>query len=71
MTENQAATNGQRARTKAPSHAEGKEAPPFLTILLANDGSQHSQAAVELLCDLPLPPGTQVHALTVIPTRDL
>ena len=27
-----------------------------LNILLADDGSQHAQAAVELLQDLPLPP---------------
>jgi nucleotide-binding universal stress UspA family protein len=31
-----------------------------LNILLADDGSQHAQAAVELLQDLPLPPKTSI-----------
>lgn len=36
-----------------------------LNILLADDGSPHSQAAIRLLCDLPLPPQTKITALTV------
>ena len=34
-----------------------------LNILLADDGSQHAQAAVELLQDLPLPPKTSILVL--------
>jgi nucleotide-binding universal stress UspA family protein len=36
-----------------------------LNILLADDGSQHSQAAIRMLCDLPLPVETKVVAITV------
>ena len=42
-----------------------------LDILLADDGSEHAHAAVDMLCDLPLPPETTIHALAVIPTLDL
>jgi nucleotide-binding universal stress UspA family protein len=38
-------------------------------ILLAVDGSEHSQAALRLLCDLPLPPQSQVTAVSVIVPR--
>ncbi|MFC2053736.1 universal stress protein [Chloroflexota bacterium] len=41
-----------------------------LDILLADDGSKHAQAAVDMLCDLPLPPETTIHALVVVPTLD-
>ena len=40
-------------------------------ILLADDGSEHAQAAVALLCDLPLSPETTIHALAVVPTLDI
>jgi len=36
-----------------------------LNILLADDGSPHSQAAIRMLCDLPLPTETRITALTV------
>jgi nucleotide-binding universal stress UspA family protein len=36
-----------------------------LNILLADDGSQHSQAAIRLLCDLPVPAETKIFAITV------
>lgn len=36
-----------------------------LNILLADDGSPHSQAAIRLLCDLPLPAETKITAITV------
>ena len=39
-------------------------------ILLAIDGSQHSQAAVELVRDLPLPPNTSLTLLSVVYRRD-
>jgi nucleotide-binding universal stress UspA family protein len=38
-----------------------------LKILFADDGSQHAQAAVRLLLDLPLPPKVQLHVLRVFP----
>lgn len=38
-----------------------------MKILLADDGSQHAQAAVRLLGELPLPPGSRVHVLRVFP----
>ena len=38
-----------------------------MKILLANDGSQHAQAAVKLLQELPLPPKSRVHVLRVFP----
>jgi nucleotide-binding universal stress UspA family protein len=41
-----------------------------LDILLADDGSEHAHAAVDMLCDLPLPPETTIHALVVVPTLD-
>lgn len=36
-----------------------------MTILLADDGSKHAQAAIKLLCDLPLPPETDILAVSV------
>jgi nucleotide-binding universal stress UspA family protein len=38
-----------------------------MKILLADDGSQHAQAAVKLLQELPLPPKSRVHVLRVFP----
>ncbi len=38
-----------------------------MKILLADDGSQHAQAAVKLLQELPLPPKCRVHLLRVFP----
>ena len=35
------------------------------SILLADDGSEHSQAAIQLLCSLPLPPDTVINAVSV------
>ncbi|GIK42905.1 MAG: hypothetical protein BroJett011_67380 [Chloroflexota bacterium] len=42
-----------------------KNQPP-LQILLAVDGSEHTEAAVQLLCHLPLPPGSHVIAAGVV-----
>ena len=42
-----------------------------IRILLADDGSEHARAAVDMLKDLPLPPDTTVHALAVVPTIDI
>lgn len=42
-----------------------------IRILLADDGSQHAHAAVDMLKDLPLPPDTSVYVLAVIPTTDI
>lgn len=36
-----------------------------LNILLADDGSQHAQAAIQLLCDLPLQPNTEIFSISV------
>jgi nucleotide-binding universal stress UspA family protein len=38
-----------------------------MKILLADDGSQHAQAAVKLLQELPLPPKSRIHVLRVFP----
>jgi nucleotide-binding universal stress UspA family protein len=38
-----------------------------MKILLADDGSQHAQAAVKLLQELPLPPKSRVYVLRVFP----
>jgi nucleotide-binding universal stress UspA family protein len=38
-----------------------------MKILLADDGSQHAQAAVQLLSELPLPPKSRVHVLRAFP----
>jgi nucleotide-binding universal stress UspA family protein len=38
-----------------------------MKILLADDGSQHAQAAVQLLKELPLPPKCRVHVMRVFP----
>jgi len=40
-----------------------------LKIILAVDGSEHSLAAVQLVRDLPLPPGSQVTAVGVLTPR--
>lgn len=40
---------------------------PPLKILFGDDGSEHAFAAAKLICDLPLPPGSQVIALSVFP----
>jgi len=37
-----------------------------MKILLAVDGSEHSQAATSLLCDLPLPSGSLIYSLSVL-----
>lgn len=42
---------------------------PPLQILLAVDGSDHTQAAIQLLCHLPLPPGSRVIAAGVLASR--
>ncbi len=42
-----------------------KKGPLFTNILLADDGSPHSQAAIRMLCDLPLPAETKITAITV------
>jgi nucleotide-binding universal stress UspA family protein len=62
--------------TKSPGNerskvmcAEQKKHP--LNILLGIDGSEHSQAAVELLCDLPAPSQSKVLALAVFSPRQL
>lgn len=38
-----------------------------LNILLADDGSEHAQAAINLLQAIPLPPKSRVHVLRVFP----
>lgn len=40
-----------------------------VTVMLAVDGSEHSDAAVSLLRDLPLPPGSQVQVVSVLTRR--
>lgn len=40
-----------------------------LHILLAVDGSEYTRAATQLLCHLPLPPGSQVTAAGILPRR--
>jgi nucleotide-binding universal stress UspA family protein len=40
-----------------------------LKIFLAVDGSEHSQAATTLLCDLPLPPASSITVLAVLTKR--
>ena len=42
-----------------------------IQILFAHDGSKHAQAAVEMLCDLPLAPESTVLVLAVVPTLDI
>jgi len=42
-----------------------------MKILLADDGSQHAQAAVQLLKDLPLPPKSRVHVLRAFLTGQI
>jgi len=43
------------------------QAKKRMKILLADDGSQHAQAAVKLLQELPLPPKSRVHVLRAFP----
>lgn len=38
-----------------------------MNVLLADDGSEHAQAAVKMLQELPLPPKSRVHVLRVFP----
>ncbi|MFZ5809068.1 MAG: universal stress protein [Chloroflexota bacterium] len=45
----------------------GRENPKPLHILFGDDGSEHAYAAAKLICDLPLPSGSQVTALSVFP----
>jgi nucleotide-binding universal stress UspA family protein len=45
--------------------------PIPMQILLAYDGSKHAQAAVDMLGDLPLSPGSKIKALAVLPTQHL
>lgn len=40
-----------------------------LSILLADDGSEHAQAARQLLCDLPLPEGSSIMAASVVASQ--
>ena len=40
-------------------------------ILLADDGSSHSQAAIELIKSLPLASGSEIHAVTVFTPRQI
>jgi len=42
-----------------------------MKILLADDGSQHAQAAVRLLKDLPLPPESRVHVVRAFLTGQI
>ena len=49
--------------------SNSKEDRP-LKILFADDGSQHALAAITLLCDLPLPPGSAVFDLAALTPRD-
>ncbi|MDD5466826.1 MAG: universal stress protein [Anaerolineales bacterium] len=46
------------------------EAQPF-HILLADDGSEHAKAAIQWICDLPLPSGSRVEVLTVFTPRQI
>jgi nucleotide-binding universal stress UspA family protein len=41
-----------------------------MDIMLAVDGSEHSKAAAQLLCDLPLTAGSSITALAVLVPRD-
>jgi nucleotide-binding universal stress UspA family protein len=43
------------------------QAKKWINILLADDGSQHAQAAVKLIQDLPLPATSRVYVLRVFP----
>ena len=43
------------------------QAKKRMKVLLADDGSQHAQAAVKLLRELPLPPKSRVFVLRVFP----
>jgi hypothetical protein len=56
-----------------PSETEQQEgnssSEPAPRIILADDGSKHAQAAVNLLCDLPLPPDSMIHVLAVVPNK--
>lgn len=52
------------------ANGNGAEAQAALKIILADDGSQHSLAAIALLRDLPLPPGSGVTALAVLTPRE-
>jgi len=45
--------------------AKGSRQP--LRILFGDDGSEHAYAAVKLICELPLPSGSEITALAVFP----
>jgi len=45
--------------------------PPPFHILLADDGSTHAQAAIELIKSLPLALGSEIHAVTVFTPRQI
>lgn len=46
-----------------------KTGPRSMKILLANDGSSHAYAAIDLICNLPLPYGSVVHSIGVLVPR--
>lgn len=46
---------------------EGKVNPQPLRIIFGDDGSEHAYAAAKLICDLPLPSGSEITALAVFP----
>lgn len=46
---------------------ESKVTPQALRIIFGDDGSEHAYAAAKLICDLPLPSGSEITALAVFP----
>ncbi|MBE0409714.1 MAG: universal stress protein, partial [Anaerolineales bacterium] len=40
-----------------------------ISVLIANDGSEHSQAARQLVCDLPLPASSNISLVSVVSSR--
>ncbi len=40
-----------------------------LRMIVAVDGPEHARAAARLVCDLPLPPGSEITALAVLTAR--
>lgn len=55
-------------KTNRDTSSEQRSSGIPMNILLAYDGSSHAQAAVDLLCDLPLS-GSNLTALGVMPTQ--
>lgn len=49
----------------------GRDAEGPMKILLATDGSPHSEAAVREVCERPWPPGSEIKVVTAIRTLDL